>query len=215
MKIEYFGHSCFRIISNKGTCVVTDPYEGVGYDLPQGVLTDIVTVSHAHFDHNNVHALRGARIVITKPERYVFDDVIIEGFVCNHDENEGKLRGKNVVFTLQTDGIKICHLGDLGERCSKTLLEKIGKPDVILIPVGGTYTIDALQAKEYVDAIQPKIVIPMHYKPKDGALDITDEKPFLTLFDAVIATPKNEAIDVRDYVIDGTRILFMERKENA
>lgn len=215
MKLEYFGHSCFRIISNNGNCLVTDPYTKVGYELPKDLLTDIVTLSHGHFDHNYVQGLRGARIVVQEAKKYSFDDIIIDGFICNHDEKGGTLRGKNVVFTIETDGIRICHLGDLGEPCSKSILDKIGQVDVLLIPIGGTYTIDAMQAKEYVEKIQPKIVIPMHYKPSDGTLDITDEKPFLSLFDKVTYAPKNMAIDVNEYIKDKMQIVFMERKEHA
>lgn len=215
MKIEYFGHSCFRLISNKGTCVVTDPYTKVGYELPNEIFTDLVTVSHAHFDHNYVCGLRGARVVIDGADEYQYDDIKISGFVTDHDEKGGTLRGKNVVFTIEMDGLRICHLGDLGEPCSKGFLEKIGEIDVLLIPVGGTYTIDALGAKEYVDKIQPKIVIPMHYKPMDGTLDITDEKPFLGLFDSVIYLPKDSAVDLKEYLRDKMQILFMERKTHA
>ncbi len=214
MKIEYFGHSCFRIISDKGTCVVTDPYTKVGYELPKDVLTDLVTVSHSHFDHNYIYGLRGPRVVIQNADDYAFDDVKISGFVCNHDEKGGALRGKNIVFTIKVDGLRVCHLGDLGEPCSKEILGKIGKVDVLLIPVGGTYTIDALQAKEYVEKVQPKIVIPMHYKPADGSLDITDEKAFLSLFDNVIYAPKNRALNLKEYIKDEMQILFMERKKD-
>lgn len=215
MKLEYFGHSCFRIITNKGICIVTDPYTKVGYELPEGILTDIALVSHGHFDHNCVTGLRGARIIVQNAGKYTFDYVEIEGFECNHDEKGGLLRGKNVVFTVKVDGITVCHLGDLGEPCSKEILEKIGKPDVLLIPIGGTYTIDAKEAKKYIENIAPKIAIPMHYKPMDGTLDITDEKGFLALFDEVIPAPKNQALDVKEYLTDQMQILFMERKEYA
>lgn len=211
MKIEYLGHSCFRLITKNGTCIVTDPYSGVGYELPDGILTDIATISHGHFDHNHVSGLRNARIVLEKPEKYVYDDVVIDGFLCNHDEKGGALRGKNVVYTIRADAISVCHFGDLGEACNENLLAKIGKPDVLLIPVGGTYTIDSAQAKEYVEKLNPKLVIPMHYKPADGTLDITDEKPFLALFDKVVYAPKNAVIEVEEYIKDKTQVLFMER----
>lgn len=215
MKIEYFGHSCFRITSNKGTQLVTDPYTKVGYELPSSFSADIVTVSHEHFDHNYTQGVKNVKVVLSNVEAYAYKDIAATGFLCNHDEKGGVLRGKNIVFTISVDGVKICHLGDLGEPCSATLLSKIGNPDVLLIPVGGTYTIDALQAKEYVEKLQPKLVIPMHYKPSDGKLDITDEKSFLQRFDEVVYAPKNEAIDITEYLSDKMRILFMERKTNA
>lgn len=215
MKIEYFGHSCFRLVSNNGTSVVTDPYTKVGYELPQGLSADVVTVSHHHFDHDYVKGVHGIEELVSTEDGHVFEDVAISGFVCNHDDKGGAIRGKNIVYFIDMDGLRICHFGDLGEPCSKELLAKIGKVDVLLIPIGGTYTIDAVQAKEYIEEIQPKIVIPMHYKPIDGALDITDEKTFLSQFNTVIKTEKGQAIDVREYISNEMQILFMERKNNA
>ncbi len=215
MTLEYLGHSCFCLQSKKGTRVLTDPYTKVGYELPDGVIADIILVSHGHFDHNYTQGVKNAVVKITKAGRYEYDDIVVNGFVCDHDEKGGVLRGKNIVNTIYVDGLKICHLGDLGEACSDELIGKIGKVDVLLIPVGGTYTIDSTQAKEYVERIQPKIVIPMHYKPQDGTLDITDEKAFLSQFERVVYVKKNTAIDLHTYIADKMQILFMERKENA
>ncbi len=215
MRLEYLGHSCFCMCSDKCTRVVTDPYTKVGYELLEGVIADIILISHEHFDHNYTQAVKNAVVKIREGGKYEYDDVVVEGFICNHDEQGGALRGKTIVFTVQMDGLKICHLGDIGEPCSPTIVEKIGKVDVLLVPVGGTYTVDFMGAKEYVEKLQPKIVIPMHYKPSDGTLDITDEKPFLSQFSNVVRIPKGKAIDLKEYLSDEMQILFMERKENA
>jgi len=209
MKIEYLGHACFRIYTDKGTVVITDPYTGVGYELPDGLTTDIVTVSHGHFDHNAVEKINGVKHVVDTVGTFVFDDVEIENFICNHDEKGGSLRGKNIVNTITVDGVKICHMGDVGEPCSAEILAKIGKVDVLLLPVGGTYTVDAVEAKRYVERIAPKIAIPMHYRPDDGKLDITDEKAFLSLFSSVEFAEKNTPISLA--FTESTKILFMER----
>lgn len=180
MKIRYLGHSCFECTDKNGRVLITDPYTKVGYELPKGLRADVVTVSHGHFDHNYFSAIQTEK-VITEGAPCTIKGVEIFGVDSFHDEKQGELRGKNVIFVFKMDGLTVCHLGDIGEKVSQSLVEKIGKVDVLLLPVGGTYTIDAFGAKEYADAIQPKIVIPMHYKPLDGRIDIADIQPFLRL----------------------------------
>ena len=120
-----------------------------------------------------------------------------------------------MIYKIVADGICVCHLGDLGESCCNDLLEKIGKVDVLLLPIGGRYTIDAKQAKKYVEEMQPKLVIPMHYKPKDGTIDITDASEFLSLFESVVyVNPKYEIRIEKDSLTnEKTQIIYMEREE--
>ena len=212
MKIEYLGHSCFKITANNGISVLTDPYTRVGYELPKNTRADIVTVSHSHFDHNYTQAVKGNPKIITTEDRQALCGVEVEGVRSWHDERGGALRGANIIFKLDIDGLRICHLGDLGEEYSPSLIKEIGKVDILLIPVGGTYTIDAVEAKRYVDEIAPKMVIPMHYRPKGGTIDITDEKPFLSLFDEVEYLGANE-LYITDLTEEKTKIVFMERKK--
>ena len=213
MKITYLGHSCFHIESNAGTSIVTDPYTGVGYELPAGLTADAVTVSHGHFDHNYSSAVQTKQI-ISALGKHTVKDIDVAGIATWHDPKQGALRGSNIVFKMQIDGISVCHLGDLGESCSAGILEKIGKVDVLLIPVGGTYTIDAVQAKEYVQKIAPKCVIPMHYRPEDGALDITDCAPFLSLFnESIIRIVKEGEMEITSgNLTKDMQIIYMERK---
>ena len=214
MKIEYFGHSCFRLTTENGLQILTDPFMGVGYEMPKDVTADFVTVSHAHFDHNNIDAVTSKFVLQTAGE-YEFLGLKIKGVESNHDDKGGALRGKNIIFTLQVDGYNVCHFGDLGEPCSQDLLAKIGNVDILLLPIGGRYTIDAKQAKKYVEEMQPKLVIPMHYKPKDGTIDITDASEFLSLFESVVyANPKYEIRIEKDSLTnDETQIIYMEREE--
>ena len=181
MNICYWGHSCFKITSAQGTSIVTDPYTGIGYELPSGLSADAVTISHAHFDHNFIQAVQMDRVISTIGAHLVADIQIL-GIPSWHDEKRGALRGSNIIYKYNVDGITICHLGDLGEDISAELVERIGMVDVLLLPVGGTYTVDALGAKKYIDCLQPKVVIPMHYKPEDGALDIAPIHTFLSLY---------------------------------
>ena len=181
MKIQYLGHSCFKLTANSGVSIITDPYTKVGYELPKDLTATVVTASHAHFDHNYTSAVRCER-VITETGVYSVKDVKITGLDSWHDEKKGALRGNNVIFIFEIDGMKVCHFGDLGEPISTELIKKIGDADVLLLPVGGTYTIDATQAKEYIAQIAPKAVIPMHFKPMDGKLDISPLSAFTNLF---------------------------------
>ena len=211
MKIEYFGHACFRTTANDGLSLLTDPYTKVGYELPSGLQADIVTVSHGHFDHNATH-LVSTNTLLDKAGVYELNVINLQGISSYHDEQNGTLRGGNILFKWEMDGLVLCHLGDLGERLSLPLLEKIGKVDVLFIPVGGKYTIDALQAKEYVQALAPSIVIPMHYKPQDGTIDITDEKSFLQLFENVERVGDSAVeLSQKDLTHKQTKIIFMER----
>lgn len=214
MKIEYFGHSCFRLTTENGLQILTDPFTGVGYEMPKDVTADFVTVSHAHFDHNFVQGVTGVKKVISQTGKTVFDRVVVDGVASWHDEKQGALRGKNVIYKIVADGICVCHLGDLGESCCNDLLEKIGKVDVLLLPIGGRYTIDAFQAKLYADAIDCKIVIPMHYRPLDGTIDVADEKAFLrTCENVVYANPKHCVTVKKEDLLNEKKILFMEREK--
>lgn len=212
MKIEYFGHSCFRVTNGKGISVLTDPYTRVGYELPKGLRADIVTVSHGHFDHNAV-GLVHAENVIDGAGRYAFNGGFVETIDSFHDEKQGALRGKNLIFKWETDGLCVCHLGDLGEPCNDELIEKIGAVDILLIPVGGKYTIDAKTAKEFVEKISPKVVIPMHYKPCDGTIDITDAEEFLGFYEGVFCVGDSPvSLSAQDIKDKKKTIIFMERK---
>ena len=183
MKIEYLGHSSFKLTESTGTSVVCDPYDSsVGFKMGK-VRADAVTVSHGHFDHNNFKAVEGNPIVLDKECSYDLPGVEIDSIKSFHDRQRGKKRGENLIFKFRMDGIDICHLGDLGEDCSSELIDLLLPVNVLLIPVGGTYTMTAEMAKEYVDRIMPDIVIPMHYKSKDCKLDISKVDEFTSLFD--------------------------------
>ncbi len=208
MQIRYLGHSCFEFISKDGKRIITDPYTKVGYELPRGLYADVLTLSHAHFDHNYAQAVN-SKAVITEAKNYLVDGVKIEGIESYHDPKMGALRGKNIIYKITVDGVTLCHMGDIGEECSIELAEKIGKVDVLLIPVGGTYTVDAFGAKYYIEKIKPKTVIPMHYKPLDGALDIADIQPFLDLFKD---EPIKKVLDgVTEIDADTSGIIYIER----
>ncbi len=181
MKIEWFGHSCFLVESKGGVRIVTDPYEpgsyngAVGYsDI--GVKSDIVTVSHKHFDHNYIQAVPGAEVA-DNPEEYKIKGVEIRGIASFHDDSRGSKRGNNIIFVFSLEGMKIAHLGDLGHIPEEISFLK--GLDVVFIPVGGVFTLDAGKAGQLVNLIKPKIVIPMHFKTEKLKFDIDGVDKFL------------------------------------
>ena len=193
MIITPLGHSCFLLQESTGTTVITDPYSSeIGISLPP-VSADVVTVSHAHYDHNNVGAVSGNPMVIDKPGLHDVKGVQIFGLNTYHDDHDGKHRGMNVIFNIRMDGVNVCHLGDVGHGPSPMMIEAIGPVDILLVPVGGNYTIDAEVAKEYVDRLMPSVIIPMHYKTDDVNIDIEGVDSFLDYFDK----------DDVEYVSDG------------
>ncbi len=218
MKIQYLGHSCFKLTESTGTTIITDPYGDIGYDLPENLTADAVTVSHNHFDHNNSAAISGKPTVINKDGFYELPGVEIEGIKSYHDTEEGKLRGENVIFKFRMDGLDVCHLGDIGEECSAELIEMLLPVNILLIPVGGNYTIDAELAKEYVDRIMPEIVIPMHYKSRHGTVDVEKAQGFLDLFeDEDVDVCRKDVLEfTRDDLSDdaNTKIYLMERTKD-
>lgn len=214
MKIEYLGHSCFKLTESTGTSVVCDPYDAsVGYEMPR-VSADAVTVSHHHYDHDNVGAVDGNPVVIDKECSYSLTGVEINAIKSFHDGSRGKLRGENIIFKFRMDGLDICHLGDLGEACSAELIDAILPVNVLLIPVGGTYTIDAEMAKEYVDRIMPDLVIPMHYRGKGCKLDIDKVDEFTDLFDAD-SVQEADGCEIeleRSYLSGASKVVILRRK---
>ena len=164
MKIKWYGHSCFLITTDGGLKILTDPFdETVGYGLP-AVQPDIVTVSHDHFDHNAVNLVAGDFEVVRGPGDHRVHGLNIHGLATYHDDVHGAKRGDNTVYTLQADGLKVTHLGDLGHTLSASQIMALRPVNVLLVPIGGFYTIDARQAKEVAEALNPDVIIPMHYK---------------------------------------------------
>jgi L-ascorbate metabolism protein UlaG (beta-lactamase superfamily) len=162
MEIKRLGHSSFSIKSKQGT-VITDPYLIDGLDYPKGLQATIVTVSHGHDDHNNTSAIGGEPLVIEYAGEYEKEFIRVEGFKTYHDKQKGAERGENIMYKITMEGMSVLHCGDLGHTLTKEILEEIGAIDILLIPVGGFYTIDATDAVSVAKDIEASIVIPMHY----------------------------------------------------
>ncbi len=182
MIITWLGQACFKMqnkIGPDGITVVTDPFDKTIGLKPPNFEADIVTVSHDHHDHNNVKALRGRPYVIDSAGEYEIKGVFIEGVESYHDDKHGSARGGNIIYRIDMDNISVTHLGDLGHALDNKQLEKLAGTDILLIPVGGKYTIDAKKAMEVVSQIEPRIVIPMHYKIKGLKIDIAGVDKFI------------------------------------
>lgn len=169
MKIKYLGHSAFVLTTNEGTRIVLDPYQAGAYDgavgyPPINETAEIVLLSHNHPDHNYAKAVTGKPQVISSAGSRSVKEVKVTGLSTFHDESRGSQRGKNIAFTVEADGLRVTHLGDLGHMLSEKEVEQIGKPDVVLVPVGGFYTLDASGATKMAERLSPRIVIPIHYK---------------------------------------------------
>ena len=182
MNIRWLGHSSFCLTESTGTTVVTDPFDPyVGISMPE-ISADIVTTSHLHKDHSSISLVGGNPIVIDKTGLFEVKGVHVFGIESFHDDEMGAKRGLNVVFKFRIDGVNVCHMGDIGQECTPELVDAIGPVDVLLLPVGGNYTIDGERAKEYVDRLMPDIVVPMHYKSKGVEFDIDKVDAFLKYF---------------------------------
>jgi len=182
MEITWYGHACFRIVTDKGIRIVTDPYDPGFGGLSYGSIpdeADIVTVSHDHGDHNHVDGVPGKPIVVKGAGRHEAKDITFSGVATYHDESGGSERGKNTIFTFDANGLIICHCGDLGHVLTVGEAQSVGPVDVLLIPVGGFYTIGPKEADEVISQLSPKLVIPMHFKTPKCDFPIAPVDEFL------------------------------------
>ncbi len=164
MDITPLGHASFRI-RGKTAAVVTDPFDPamVGLKFPKHTTADIVTVSHGHHDHNNTGSVEGGAFVVSGPGEYEIKGISIIGIGAFHDEKEGSERGLNTMYRMEIDGVTVVHLGDLGHALSAAIVDELDGVDILMVPVGGVYTIGPQEAVKVIKEIDPSIVIPMHY----------------------------------------------------
>ena len=183
MKIKWLGHASFMITSDNGTKIITDPFTtGAGSGFSYGEIkesADILTVSHGHPDHNNVASVRGNPKIVREAVSEETKGIKIKGIPCYHDEVGGTKRGSNIIFCFEVDGIRACHLGDLGHLLSDKQVAEIGKVDILLVPVGGYFTIDDKAATQVCDQLKPKVIIPMHWNLKWSFSEIASVDEFL------------------------------------
>ena len=200
MLIKHIGHAEFLIETESGVRIATDPYDaGCGYPLRQ-VTADVALISHHHHDHDAVENLKGSPRIIDTAGKFTPETGVkvtaVRGF---HDDAEGAKRGETLLFLIETEGLRIVHLGDLGCALNEEQAEALKAPDVLMIPAGGFYTIDAQQARETAERLGARIVLPMHYRTEyNRDWPISDQEAFLSLYDPAEICRESEALRVTE-----------------
>lgn len=207
------GHASF-LIKSKDISIVTDPFDPqkVGFPFPK-IEVDIVTISHDHSDHNNLVGVSGSPKAILGPGEYEIKGAVIFGIESDHDAKGGKERGQNTIYLFELEDLKLAHLGDLGRKLNAGEVEALGDVDVLFIPVGGVYTIDAETAAEVVTQLEPKIVIPMHYQTPDLKLskDLETVESFLEEMGAKDVRREKKFKVAKSSLPDETQVIVLER----
>ena len=216
MDIIFLGHSSFKL-KGKDASVVTDPFDpqmvGLKYS---GVEGEIVTISHDHRDHNQANLVKGVKKVINGPGEYEIMGVSILGFPSFHDDKNGAERGKNTIYVFEIDELRIAHLGDLGHELAEALVGELGDIDILLLPVGGTFTIGPEIAAKVVQAIEPSIVIPMHYQTPglnaQGFAKLTGVQEFLKALGLSVECLPKLSIKKEDITEEMQKVVVLEKK---
>jgi len=216
MQIIWHGHSCFQIISSlvKGEKIqiVIDPFdEKIGLKLPL-LEADVLLITHNHYDHNNKKAVKGLPFLINEPGEYEIKETFIQGIPAFHDNFQGKERGGIIIFTIESEEIRICHLGDLGQReLTEEQLDKIGNVDILMTPIGGIYTISAKEAQKIISQIEPKILIPMHYSLPKLKIKLDELSKFLKIMGQKSIEPQNKLlIKKKDLPAEEMKIIVLK-----
>lgn len=215
MKITWLGHASFLIESNEGTRVVTDPFESGSYDgavgyTPIECSADAVTVSHDHADHNAVECVTGDPEVVRGTEPVTVKEIAIRGVGTYHDENKGKDRGRNTVYVMDIEGMRVAHLGDLGHVLTDEERDELGQVDVVFAPVGGYYTIGPEEAKRVAEQLGAKIIVPMHYKTDALGFPIQPVDEFLKLMQTVERANGTSFEVMRSDLPENTKVVVLD-----
>lgn len=216
MNIFWHGQSCFQINLSQGknnhVNIVIDPFsEKMGLRLPK-LQADILLITHEHYDHNNVKAVSGNPFIVSGPGEYEIKNVFIEGISSWHDNSQGKERGENTIYTIEAEELKLCHLGDLGQKeLTEEQIEKIGEIDVLMIPIGGVYTISAKEALKVMSQLEPKIIIPMHYQIPKLNIKLDSLDKFLKIVGIKSIIPQSKfSIKKKDISPEEAKIIVLK-----
>ena len=215
MKLRYLGHSAFELVSEGGTTIIFDPYEAGSYGgaLKYGSIEgryDIAIVSHDHADHRDPGVTARAADLVDAPGAHDFEGIRVVSHETFHDESKGSERGANLVSVVELEGLRIAHLGDLGHRLGKADVKAIGPVDVLLVPVGGYFTIDAAAAAGLVGEMEPGIAIPMHFKTDKVDFPIASVDAFTELMEVVEAAGGSELTVTKKDVPEATKVVVLE-----
>jgi len=216
MQVIWKGQSFFQILIQRGkesvVKIAIDPYDEQICLQPPTLAADILLISNSHYNHNNIKAVSGNPFIIEGPGEYEIKGIFIQGISSFHDNVQGKERGENTIYTLESEGIKICHLGDLGQKeLTDEQLEKIGAIDILMIPVGGIYTISAKEAAKIISQVEPKIVIPMHYHIPKLKIKLEGLDKFLKMMGVKAPeVSKKLSVSQRNLPTEGMKIIILK-----
>ncbi len=216
MKITYYAHSAFLIEAQDGTRIIIDPYRSgsfggaLGY-APVGEPADAVIATHAHEDHAAVDTIPGRPMVLLEPSSARVGPVDVTGFTASHDASGGRERGRITMVMLEDAGVRLLHAGDLGHMPDQATRDALGRVDILLVPVGGTFTLGPAEAARVVAALGPRIVIPMHYKTAGTTFPLVDVEEFLATQPAV-ERPGGSTVDLTAAALPAeTTVILLER----
>lgn len=216
MQIIWHGQSCFQIITNREknnqVSLVIDPFEEtIGLRLPK-LETDILLITHDHPDHNNIKGILGNPFLIKGFGEYEIKGIFIQGISAFHDDSLGKERGEITIYTIEAGELRVCHLGDLGQRAlTEEQIEQIGNIDILMAPIGGTYTISSKEAQKIISQIEPKIVIPMHYQIPKLKIKLESLDKFLKIMGIKSPEVLNKlSIKKKDLPEEGTEVVILK-----
>lgn len=208
MEITWLGHSCFRL-KGKGAVIITDPYDpSVGYHLGKPA-ANVVTVSIDLPDHNHVDGVTGDPTVVDGPGEYEVAGVRITGIASRSRDEHGN---RNTVYVLEMDDLRLCHLGEMSKVPQADLVEAVGDLDVLFVPVGGSVTLDASKAAETISLLEPRVVIPMHYRASLFGPDLDPLDRFLKEMGIKEPVPQPKYVVTKSSVPEATQMIMMEAK---
>ncbi len=220
MEIRWFGHSFFELTVDskvkKEIKIFFDPYSSeIGLAPPENLEADIVFTSHNHADHNNLKIFKKIDLAITGAGEYSVKGLDIKGIPSFHDSNEGKDRGMNIIYTLEAEKIKLVHLGDLGQSLTEEQLKKIDGVDILMVPVGGPFSLSGKDSVKVIKQIEPKIIIPMHYKLPGVKLDLKEVDDFLKEMGVGEVEPTRK-LSIKSSLLENKEmeVVVMERIKN-
>ena len=197
MNIVWHGQSFFEIVAkdkeSKELKIVIDPFdESIGLKVPK-TEARILLITHQHPDHSNKKAISNSAFLIEEPGEYEINGVHIKGIPVFHDDVQGKERGEVIAYVIETEDIRICHLGDFGQKeLTSEQLDQLGDIDILMVPIGGVYTIDAKGASKIISQIEPKLVIPMHYQIPKLKLKLNSLEQFLKEMGSSVVEPQKK-----------------------
>jgi L-ascorbate metabolism protein UlaG (beta-lactamase superfamily) len=213
MDINWYGQSCFKI-KGKTASLVIDPFdpEFTGLKLPKDLEADVILSTHPHQDHNFLQAVSGNHLAVTGPGEYEISGVSITGIGTYHDAASGADKGINTVYQIVIDGINVVHLGDLGHLLTEEQVSQIDAADILMVPVGGSATIDSEIAAKVVAQLEPRVIIPMHYKIPGLKFELEDAGPFLKEMGAESMAPVPKLVITKDKLPEETTVVVLSKQ---